>query len=661
MAHPNRWTTNDSRELYRVDAWGGGFFRVSAQGTVDVAPSGPEGPSLDLYELVQELRRRDLGPPLLLRFPGIIQARVEALVTAFDRAIADEGYHGRYHAIYPIKVNQQRRVVETLLDLDDRHSLGLEAGSKPELLAALALADQSDSLLVLNGYKDAEFVETALLATKLGRNAILVVDRFGDLEIILKVADRLGISPRIGVRAKLDATAEGRWTETSGRGSKFGLDPEELVKLVDVLEERDMLAALKLLHFHVGSQISAIRGLKDAVQEAARVYVELYQLGAPLEFLDVGGGLGVDYDGSQSTKHSSMNYDLQEYANNVVFHVREMCDEKNVPHPDIVSESGRALAAHHSVLVLNVPDLDEGLTGSEPAPVSSKEHRVFHSLYETWQSVTEANVQECWHDANFAREEAIDLFAHSVLTLRQRARADALYRACCSRILSVARAMEQVPEELRGLERRFCDTYFGNFSVFQSAPDHWAVDHVFPVMPIHRLDEEPTRRGILADLTCDSDGQMDRFIGESEDKTVLELHPTDGKPYYLAVFLLGAYQEILGDLHNLFGDTSAVHVSLDPDGYAALDDIVANDSVSDVLGYVGFDRRDLMRRMRRAAERAVREGNLSVEESALFLRDYENGLSGTTYLEEDPADSREVEAVAVPASGRAPERAPVGD
>jgi arginine decarboxylase len=648
----DRWSLEDSSRLYRVDAWGDGFFRIGPRGTVEVTPAGPEGASLDLYDLMQELRRRDLGPPLLLRFPGIIERRVHALIGAFEVAIEREAYRGRYQPIYPIKVNQQRRVVESLLERNNGKPLGLEAGSKPELLAALALTDQSDSLLILNGYKDSQFIETALLATKLGRNVIMVVDRFRELEVILKVSERLGIPPRIGVRAKLDATASGRWAESSGPGSKFGLDPEELVDVVDELTRRGMLGTLELLHFHVGSQVTAIRGLKDAVQEAARVYVELHQLGAQLRYLDVGGGLGVDYDGSQSTNHSSMNYDLQEYANNVVFHVREMCDEKNVAHPDILSESGRALVAHHSVLVINVPDTDPGLGEWPPEPLRKKEHRVLHALYETWQSVTDDRAHESLHDANFAREEAVALFASGVLTLRQRARADALYRACCSRILSAFRRMHPPPDELRELERQFCDTYFGNFSIFQSAPDHWAVDHVFPVMPIHRLHERPTRRGIVADLTCDSDGRIDRFIGDAEDKPVLELHAPNGEPYYLAVFLLGAYQEILGDLHNLFGDTSAVHVSLDEDGYAALDDIVANDSVADVLGYVGFNRQDLIRRIRRATELAVRQGKLSPEESALFLRDYENGLSRTTYLEEEPAE-------VAPAPRTTAEKAPV--
>ena len=632
------WTLQDSIDLYNIDAWGAGYFRVGPTGNVEVTPDGPGGPSLDLHVFVNQLEERGLGLPILLRFPGIIRNRVERLCNAFEHAIDEENYGGKYHAVYPVKVNQQRRVIETLLSMTDRHSLGLEAGSKPEVLAALALADHPDALLILNGYKDQEFVETSLLARKLGRNAIIVVDRYRELEVILKAAAKLDVQPRIGVRAQLDARAQGKWTESSGMGSKFGLDPEELVDVVDLLRNRNMLDALVLLHFHVGSQITGIRGVKDAVQEAARVYVELSMLGASLKYLDVGGGLGVDYDGTQSTNDSSMNYDLQEYANNVIFHVREMCDEKDVPHPDIISESGRALVAHHSALIINVPDIDEGLPKTVPTPVGDDEHRVLHSLYGTWQDIGSENVLESWHDANFAREEAITLFASGVLDLKERARADTLYRACCSKILQELRSFEEIPEELATLERRFCDIYFGNFSMFQSAPDHWAVDQLFPIMPIHRLREEPTRRGVVADLTCDSDGLIDRFIG-SEEKSVIELHAPDGSPYYLGVFLLGAYQEILGDLHNLFGDTNAVHVLIDPDGKVRLDDVVEHDSVADVLGYVGFERKDLLARIRRAVERALDAGTLTLKESALFLRDFENGLTGTTYLEEERVES----------------------
>jgi arginine decarboxylase len=600
-----------------------------------VAPRGPAGPALDLDTLVRQLRDRELGLPLLLRFPDIIRSRIEALCGAFERAIRAEGYRGAYHCVYPIKVNQQRRVVETVLEQGADFGIGLEAGSKPEVLAALALAERPGSLLILNGYKDAEFVETALLASKLGRDAVLVVDRFRELDTILRVAEELGIPPKLGVRAQLDAQGQGNWIDSGGMGSKFGLDPTELVAVVDRLRECGLLESLVLLHFHIGSQITGIRGVKDAVQEAARVYVELVHLGAPLGYLDVGGGLGVDYDGSQSTNPSSTNYDLQEYANNVVFHIREMCDEKGVSHPVILSESGRALVAHHSVLILDVPDLDEGLPRAHPEPVGEDEHRVIHSLYETWSAIREDNLLESWHDANFAREEAVTLFANGVLDLRERARADVLFRACGSRILSILRRLEEVPEELADLERRFCDIYFGNFSIFQSAPDAWAVDHLFPIMPIHRLDERPTRRAIVADLTCDSDGVIDRFIGPPEGKRVLDLHDPDGGPYYLGIFLLGAYQEILGDLHNLFGDTNAVHVSIDEEGRPLLEDVVENDSVSEVLGYVGFDRKDLMVRMRRAVEHALRSGKLTLKESALLLRDFERGLSGTTYLEEE--------------------------
>jgi arginine decarboxylase len=654
-----RWTIERSSELFQVESWGAGYFRINPRGHVEVTPDGPNGRALDLHVLVEQLRARGLGLPLLLRFPGIIDSRVRTLCDAFDHAIAEEGYEGRYRPVYPIKVNQQRRVVETLLACGAGRGFGLEAGSKPEVLAALALADEPEALLVLNGYKDREFVETALLATKLGRDAIIVVDRYHELEIILETADRLGIPPRIGVRAQLDARADGRWQASSGMGSKFGLETDELVDLVEELRRRDRLSSLALLHFHMGSQITAIRGLKEATQEAGRLYGELVRLGAPLRYLDVGGGCGVDYDGTQSTNASSVNYDLQEYANNVVFHVREMCDEMGVRHPDILSESGRALVAHHSVLVTDVRDVDAGLDDEEPVPAAEDEHRVLHTLYETWKAIDDDTVLECWHDANHARQQAITLFANGVLDLRGRARADGLYRACCGRVLSVARRLEEAPEDLSELERLCCDIYFGNFSVFQSAPDHWAVDQVFPVMPIHRLDEEPARRGVLADLTCDSDGVMDRFT-TAEEGDVLPLHAPDGRRYYIGIFLLGAYQEILGDLHNLFGDTNAVHVEIDSDGRAVLEDVVEHDTVTEVLAYVGFERRDLRARVRRAVERALAAGTLSLAESRLFLRDYENALAGTTYLEDTEPAGNAVRSPSAPGDRDAEVSDPAG-
>ncbi|GJM45401.1 MAG: biosynthetic arginine decarboxylase [Gemmatimonadota bacterium] len=632
-----KWSPEDSADVYHVNKWGAGFFRVNDAGHMEVTPHGAEGPHVDLALLVQELRARGLGLPVLVRFPGIIQRRIQSLMEAFENAIETESYQGRYHCIYPIKVNQQRPVVEAVLTASEGRPVGLEAGSKPELLAALAILEEPDALLILNGYKDAEFVETALLARKIGRDAIIVVDRFRELKTILSVADRLGVKPRIGVRAQLDARAEGKWEHSSGPGSKFGLDPGELLAVVDRLAERGMLDSLVLLHFHLGSQITGIQGLKEAVQEGARVYCELVQLGAPLQYLDVGGGLGVDYDGSQTTNQSSMNYDLREYANNVIFHVREMCDERDVPHPDIITESGRAMVAHHSVLVFDLPDMDPGLPELDLDAPSEDEHRILVALHETLLSVSEKRYLECWHDANHFRVEAVALFAHGVLSLRERAQADALYRACCARILRVIRGIDpqDVPEELADLERRFCDIYFGNFSIFQSAPDHWAVSQLFPVMPIQRLDEEPTCRGIVADLTCDSDGIIDRFIGDVQEQNILPLHPPSDGEYLLGVFLLGAYQETLGDLHNLFGDTNAVQVSVDEDGAPVLEDVIEHDSVADVLGYVGYRRRSLLRKVRRAVEAALRRGDISLPESALFLKDYERGLLGTTYLEED--------------------------
>ena len=640
MSDSAPWSVQDSLDLYRIDEWGAGFFRVNESGNLEVTPRGPDGPAIDLKELVGELDERGIAMPLLLRFPDIIACRVEALGQAFDRAIANEGYRGRYQSVYPIKVNQQRRVIEALLQGAGDRPIGLEAGSKPEVLAALAVADDPKSLLILNGYKDHEYVETALLATKLGRNAILVVDRYRELDIILRVARRLEIRPRLGVRVQLDAQGDGKWQGSSGMGSKFGLETEEIVDLVEELRLHGLLDCLELLHFHVGSQISGIRGVKDSVQEAARVFVELHAMGASLRWIDVGGGLGIDYDGSRSSSDSSVNYDLQEYANNVVFHVREMCDERDVPHPDIVSESGRALVAHHSVLVFDVLDMDEGIDDDPPLPIEDDEHRVLHSLYDTWQTVKESTVLECWHDANFAREEAVTLFASGVLDLEGRARAGALYRACCARILSHLRELESPPDELAILERNHCDIYFGNFSIFQSLADSWAIDQMFPVAPIHRLDERPTRHGVVADLTCDSDGVIDRFIGSTEPRPTLELHSLDGLPYLLGVFLLGAYQEILGDYHNLFGDTNAVNVGLDEDGEPILSDVVEVESVTEVLRYVGFERRHLLGRMRRTVERALREEKLTRREARLFLRDFESGLSGTTYLEDESEEER---------------------
>jgi arginine decarboxylase len=628
------WTVKDSEALYNVPGWSSGYFRINEAGHLEVTPSGVDGPSVDLYELIQDLQRRGLGMPLLMRFSDILHSRVKALVGCFDSAIREYGYRGRYRGVYPIKVNQQHQVVEELVRFGRPHNLGLEAGSKPELLAGLALLDNPDALLILNGYKDAEYMETALLSQKLGRYPIVVIDRYRELELLLHVSRKLGIRPHIGVRAKLTTKGAGKWMESTGDRSKFGLTATETVLLVDKLREAKMLDCLELLHFHIGSQISAVRAIKDAMKEACRIYVELVKAGAGLKFMDVGGGLGVDYDGSSTNWSSSTNYTMQEYANDVVAQIQEGCESAGIDHPDIVSESGRALVAHHSVLVFNILDVNEVLVGQSAPEVDPKDAPVIQQLAETWRSVSRKNFQEAYHDALQLKEEATNLFNVGLLDLRQRGRVEQLFWGCCEAILKVIRELDYVPDDLEGLEKGLADTYYGNFSVFQSAPDHWAVKQLFPTMPLHRLNERPSRRGVIADLTCDSDGKMDQFIDLRDVKSSLDLHPFDGKPYFLGVFLVGAYQEILGDLHNLFGDTNAVHIALDESGYR-VDHVVEGDSVTEVLGYVQYQRRDLVQRVRQANEVALRKGLLTLEESALLMRRYDDGLSGYTYLEEE--------------------------
>jgi len=629
------WTLRDSAELYNIEGWGGGFFRIGETGHIEVTPDGPGGRHLDLFDLVGDLQRRGLGMPLLIRFSDILHSRVRTLVGCFDNAIRDYGYQGRYRGVYPIKVNQQRQVVEELVRFGKPYHLGLEVGSKPELLAALPLLDGTESLLVLNGYKDVEYMETALLAQKLGRHPVIVIDRYRELDRLLAIAARLGVRPKIGVRAKLTTRGAGKWMESTGDRSKFGLTATEMVMLVDRLRDGGMLDCLELLHFHIGSQISAVRAIKDAMKEACRIFVELVRAGAGMRYLDVGGGLGVDYDGSSTSWTSSVNYTMQEYANDVVAAIQQACDEYQVAHPDIVSESGRALVAHHSVLVFDILDVDCLLPG-QGAPREAEtrqEHSVIQSLAETWRSVSRKNFQEAYHDALQLKEEATGLFNMGLLDLRERARVEQLFWGTCESILKIIRELDYVPDDLEGLEKGLADTYYGNFSIFQSAPDHWAVKQLFPTIPIHRLHERPSRRGVIADLTCDSDGKMDQFIDLRDVKNCLELHPSNGERYYLGTFLIGAYQEILGDLHNLFGDTNTVHVALDDSGYR-VDHVVEGDTVTDVLGYVEFRRHELVEKMRQATEQALREGRISLEDSALLISRYDQGLRGYTYLRE---------------------------
>jgi arginine decarboxylase len=626
------WTVRESLELYGVPSWGGGFFTINGKGHVAVRPRGPEGAEIDMLDLVRDLEGRGLRTPLLIRFSDILAGRVQGLIGAFDRAITEYGYRGRYRGVYPIKVNQQRHVVEEIIQHGAQGGIGLEAGSKPELLVALAMLDTPGALIVCNGYKDRAYIETALLAQRLGRTPIIVVDRFREIDLILKTARELGIRPHIGVRARLTTKGAGKWVESTGDRSKFGLSAEEIVDAVERLRAEDMLDCLELLHFHIGSQITAIRAHKDALREASRIFAGLHQLGARPTIVDVGGGLGVDYDGSQTNFHSSMNYTVQEYANDVVTALQEAADEAGMPHPDIVTEAGRAMVAHHSVLLFDVLGVNEMAMGKAPEPPSEDEPKVVRDLGEVLTSVRRKNVLESYHDALQLKEEAATLFSLGYLDLKGRARVERLFWACCEKILRIARDMDTVPEELGDLERGLADTYYGNFSVFQSAPDHWAVRQLFPVLPIHRLEERPTRRGIFADLTCDSDGKIDEFIDQRDVKSVLELHSWNGQPYYIGVFLVGAYQEILGDLHNLFGDTDAVHVRLGDDGRYVVDHVVEGDSVTEVLGYVQYDERVLGERVRRMVEQALADGTITLDESRLLRQRYAEGLRDYTYL-----------------------------
>ncbi|HEX4964466.1 MAG TPA: biosynthetic arginine decarboxylase [Thermoanaerobaculia bacterium] len=630
-----RWTPADSLDLYNIRGWGNNYFSVDHRGHVIVHPGGHGTPAIDLKELVDEVRERGIGLPLLIRFSEIVKARVVELNEAFHRAIAEYGYQGSYRGVYPIKVNQDRYLVERLVEYGRPYHYGLEAGSKPELLAVMALLEDEEALIICNGYKDEEYIETALLASKLGRRIILVVEKPSELPLIRQMSQRLGVRPRLGVRSRLSAKGAGHWEASGGDRSKFGLSGRDLLDAVDYMRQNDMLDSFELLHFHLGSQVSSIRSVKDALREASQVYVNLVKMGIPLTYLDVGGGLGVDYDGSQTNFTSSLNYTLQEYANDIVFGVMEVCDSRGVPHPTIVSESGRATVAHHAVLIIDVLGVVEFAVGKLPRKPPEDAELSLRNLFGTYREVSRKNLLESYHDAISYRDECLSLFNLGHLSLENRGLAEDLFWATCQKILRITRTLPQVPEDLEGLERTLADTYFCNFSVFQSLPDSWAIDQLFPIVPIHRLDEEPSNRAVLADITCDSDGKIDHFIDRRDVKDVLELHTFNGEPYYLGAFLVGAYQEILGDLHNLFGDTNTVHVSLDEEDDYRIEGVVNGDTVTDVLRYVRYNRDELVAKVRQATEAALRAKRMTFEESKTLLRRYEEGLAGYTYLEQD--------------------------
>src|SRR5215471_13968773 len=627
------WTVTDASEAYEIARWGKGYFSIGENGHVKVHPTKDATREIDLKQLVDHLQLRGIALPTLIRFRDILRHRLRDIHDAFATAINQHNYQGRYICVYPIKVNQQRQVVEEVLDFGRPYQFGLEAGSKPELLAVAAVAD-NDTPIICNGFKDAEFIEMAMLAQKVGRRIIPVIEKYTELGLILEYAEKVGVRPTFGMRVKLAARGGGRWQSSGGYRSKFGLTVSEILRGLEELKARGMEDCFQLLHFHLGSQIPNIRIVKGALNEAARVYVELARLGAGLKYMDVGGGLGVDYDGSQTDFESSVNYTLQEYANDVVYHLQTVCDEAKVPHPTIVSESGRAVVAYHSVLVFNVLGVsglgEEGVSKA----VTPEMEQPLTDLMETYENLTSKNAQESYHDAQQALDMAIALFSGGYLPLEQRSLAENLYWAICLKLQKLVHAMDEVPEDLQGLEESLSDTYFCNFSLFQSIPDSWAIKHLFPIMPIHRLTECPTRRAVLGDITCDSDGKIDQFIDRRDVKHTLPLHPLDGSPYCLGVFLVGAYQEILGDLHNLLGDTHAVHVSLDENDAVVLDDVIKGDTVREVLDYVEYDISAMMAKLRADVETAVRGSRFDVEESGRLLRFFEAHLYGYTYLEE---------------------------
>ncbi|WP_444980516.1 biosynthetic arginine decarboxylase [Microseira wollei] len=626
-----KWMMEDSEALYRIQGWGEPYFSINAAGHVTVSPKGERGGSLDLFELVNALKQRNLGLPLLIRFSDILEDRIERLNACFAKAIARYNYPGSYRGVFPVKCNQQRHLVEDLVRFGKPHQFGLEAGSKPELMIALALLDTPGALIVCNGYKDREYIETAMLAQRLGQLPLIVLEQIEEVQVAIEASRQLGIKPILGVRAKLSTQGVGRWGTSTGDRAKFGLTIPEIIQAVEQLRAANLLDSLQLLHFHIGSQISSISVIKEAIREASQIYVELALLGADMKYLDVGGGLGVDYDGSQTNFYASKNYNMQNYANDIVAELKDACGERNVSVPTLISESGRAVASHQSVLIFDVLSTSE-VPHESPEPPQEGESPVIRYLWETYQSINAENFQEFYHDATQFKEEAISRFNLGILRLTERAKAERLYWACCHKILAITRQQDYVPDELEDLEKIMASIYYVNMSVFQSAPDCWAIDQLFPIMPIHRLDEQPTQRGILADLTCDSDGKIDRFIDLRDVKSVLELHLfKPGEPYYLGMFLNGAYQEIMGNLHNLFGDTNTVHIKLTPKGYQ-IEHVVKGDTMKEVLGYVQYDAEDLVENIRRRCEQALLENQITIPESQLLLQNYERSLSRYTYL-----------------------------
>lgn len=630
-----KWRIEDSAELYNITGWGLSYFSINEKGHVQVTPK--EGyAAVDLKEVMDELQVRDVQAPVLLRFPDILDNRVEKISRCFKQAAQTYDYQAQNYIIYPIKVNQIREVVEEIVSHGKKFNIGLEAGSKPELHAVLATNIAENALIICNGYKDENYIELALLAQKMGRNIFLVVEKLNELKTIARIAKRLAIRPNIGIRIKISNSGSGKWEESGGDQSKFGLNSSELLEAVDFLERNSMMDSLKLIHFHIGSQITKIRRIKNALREAVQFYVQLVRMGFDIDFVDIGGGLGVDYDGTRSSSsESSMNYSIQEYANDAVSALVDVCVKNEIKQPNIITESGRSLSAHHSILIFEALESTSLPAWSDSEEIDPDSHELARELYDIWDKLDMQNIYEAWHDALQIRDEALELFSIGLLDLRTRAQVEKLFWSVAREVAELGNSMKHPPEELRKISRMIPDKYFCNFSLFQSLPDHWAVDQIFPIMPISRLDEKPTRFATIQDMTCDSDGKIAHFVTSSGLADSLPVHALkSGEPYYIGVFLVGAYQEILGDLHNLFGDTNAVHIDVYPDHYE-IDRIIDGETVAEVLDYVQFSPKALVRNVERWATAAMKAGKISPEEGREFLGNYRSGLYGYTYLEKD--------------------------
>ena len=628
-----KWTIEDSEELYNIKGWGTSYFGINEKGHVYVTPC-KDNTQIDLCDVMDELALRDVRPPVLLRFPDILDNRIEKMAQCYDKARQEYGYQGKNYIIYPIKVNQMQPVVEEVSSYGEKYKIGLEAGSKPELHAVLAVQNKSNSLIICNGYKDESYIELAMLAQKLGKKVFLVVEKLNEIDIIAKTAKRLHVTPNIGIRIKLASSGSGKWAESGGDASKFGLTPSELLDALNRLDEVGLHDSVRLIHFHIGSQITKIRRIQAALTEAGQYYANLRKMGYNIEFVDCGGGLGVDYDGTRSSNNeSSVNYSIQEYINDCVYAFVEIADKNGIPHPNIITESGRSLAAHHSVLVLNVLGAASLPEMPEEFEAKPTDHQLVKDLYEIWDNLNPKSMLEDWHDAEQIREDCLDMFAHGMVDLKTRAEIEAMYWSVCHEINSIAKTLKHVPDELRGLDKLLADKYFCNFSIFQSLPDCWGIDQLFPVMPIERLNEKPTRNCTIQDITCDSDGKITNFTTGGALSNVLPVHALrKGEQYLLGVFLVGAYQEILGDMHNLFGDTTAAHISV-KNGTYHIDQIIDGETVDEVLEYVQYNPKKLVRQLEQWVTKSVRQGKISLEEGKEFLSNYRSGLYGYTYLE----------------------------